>query len=103
MTHQELLSKKCSLSSVIDNSPGDDPNEGYHNHINLETFIEAIEIARSWSALACMSIGGASNCPDSQTIVDYKNQFAAEETRPVDIKEDAYLTEIISLLDIAFS
>jgi integrase/recombinase XerD len=48
MTHQELLSKKCSLSSVIDNSPSDDPNEGYHNHINLETFIEAISQPESF-------------------------------------------------------
>lgn len=48
MTPKALLSKKCSFSSVCNHSLDDDPIEGYRNHINLDTYLQAISQPESF-------------------------------------------------------
>ncbi len=71
--------------------------------LDFATFHEAIETARTWSALACKSLGGSSHCPDKTTIEAYQREISGGERRPVEIKDQNYAAEIISLIDIAFS
>jgi len=71
--------------------------------LDFSTFHNAIEVARAWSALACQSIGGSNDCPDRATIDHYIRQIAGGENCPVEIKDQNYAAEIMSLIDIAFS
>jgi site-specific recombinase XerD len=48
MTPKELLSKKCSFSSVCNHSHDDDLIEGYNNYINLDTYLQAISQPESF-------------------------------------------------------
>ncbi|MFQ5587229.1 MAG: carbohydrate kinase family protein [Nitrospiria bacterium] len=71
--------------------------------LDFSTFHEAIETARTWSALACTSLGGCSDCPDQHTLDAYQLAHANGKSRPVEIKDHHYAAEIMSLIDIAFS
>ncbi len=71
--------------------------------LDFNTFHNAIEVARAWSALACQSMGGCSDCPDRVAIEKYIRKIAGGENRPVEIKDQNYASEIMSLIDIAFS
>lgn len=71
--------------------------------LDYASFHNAIEVARAWSALACQTLGGCSDCPDRATIEQYKKQIADGKNRPIEIKDQNYATEIMSLIDIAFS
>ncbi len=44
--------------------------------ITAHEFKEAMQLARSWAVYACMSYGGASNCPSAEAIETFHKQIA---------------------------
>ncbi len=61
-------------------------------------FKEAMEIARSWAVFACMSYGGANQCPSAETIETFHEQIAAGNE--VLQYRGARIKDIFALIDV---
>jgi sugar/nucleoside kinase (ribokinase family) len=66
--------------------------------ITPQQFKEAMSMARSWAVYACMSYGGANNCPDAPTIAAFHEEIARENE--VLLYQGERIKDIFALIDI---
>nr|WP_320013499.1 carbohydrate kinase family protein [uncultured Desulfobacter sp.] len=66
------------------------------------TFRSALSQAKIWAAFACGTYGGASDCPTSKSLEKYKDTILLRSDKTVEIRNQNFASEILTLLDIAF-
>lgn len=72
------------------------PNTG------ANSFRDAISKARIWAAYACSTFGGANQCPTTKQLEEYQEKMALRSSKTVEIRNQDFTSEILTLLDIAF-
>jgi sugar/nucleoside kinase (ribokinase family) len=55
------------------------------NDLTFEGFHDAISEARIWAAYACTSLGGATNCPDRKTLMEFQEKNLLKESNQIEI------------------
>ena len=71
-------------------------------NVEAISFKDAISHARIWAAYACSTYGGANHCPTARQLEEYKQTIALNGNKSVEITNQDYTSEILTLLDIAF-
>ncbi len=71
-------------------------------NIEAVSFKDAISHARMWAAYACSTYGGANQCPTAKQLEEYQQKIALNGNKSVEITNQDYTSEILTLLDIAF-
>jgi len=66
--------------------------------ISTREFKEAMEIARSWAVYACMSYGGANNCPSAEAIETF-HKHIVKESEVLQYKGER-IKDIFALIDV---
>ncbi len=66
--------------------------------IGIDDYKEAMAVARSWAVYACMSYGGANNCPSAETIETFHRQIVKENE--VLLYRGERVKDIFALIDI---
>lgn len=70
--------------------------------IGANSFRDAISQARIWAAYACSTYGGANQCPTTKELEEYKVEMSLRSSKAVEIRNQDFTSEILTLLDIAF-
>ncbi len=65
-------------------------------------FRAAILHARIWAGYACSTYGGANQCPTAKQLKEYEHTITLSSNKSVEITDQDYTSEILTLLDIAF-
>lgn len=68
-------------------------------NFSFTDFLNAIGEARIWAAYACMSLGGASNCPDKSALQKFRKKILEQEPDPVEVQQMKHIDRILQLLD----
>lgn len=89
-----VICNPVNMSSVVDTTgAGDAFSAGmvaslYRKKIIiLSDFIEAMNVARLWSAYACMSMGAARDCPDVMTLCRFRDKFTENKKTSVVVSD----------------
>lgn len=73
-----------------------------HPDFGFQDFLTAINTGRFWSAYACTTLGGASNCPDRSTLSKFRTEIERKGHIPVEVIHQENAVRDLRLINKAF-